>query len=76
MTEQNTAPDLKSAASDNQPDGEGQRPPGANQRADEPATQGGTNDAAADDSTNPATPPLPQSGAHRPSAPSGEVAPS
>ena len=50
--------------------------PAANQRAGEPPTPGTSDEAAPVDSTNPATPPLPATGAHRPSAPSGEVAPS
>jgi hypothetical protein len=50
--------------------------PAANQRAGEPPTPGTTDEAEPVDATNPATPPVPTTGAHRPSAPSGEVAPS
>ena len=75
MTDE-TTPDLESAAEPNQPDGSGgEQPPAANQRAGEPSAPGTSDDAAAVDDVQPDTSQLPATGAFRPSAPSGEVAP-
>jgi len=77
MTEQDSTGELESAAEPHRPDGSGgNRPPAANQRADEAPAPGASDDAAPVDSTNPATPALPATGAYRPAAPSGEVSPS
>ncbi|BEP16542.1 hypothetical protein acdb102_48530 [Acidothermaceae bacterium B102] len=76
MTDETAAPDLESAAQANKPDGAGgQRPPASNQRAGEAPASGTSDEAVGVDDRNPDTPQLPASGAHRPSAPSGEVAP-
>ncbi len=75
MTDDTTAPDLESAAESNKPDGTGgERPPASNQRGGEAPASGSSDEAAEVDDRNPDTPPLPATGAHRPSAPSGEVA--